>query len=43
MSRPVIVNISLAGPELDYDKQATFLGETFRLVRVGTSKCSSSK
>lgn len=37
MSRPVIVNISLAGPELDYDKQATFLGETFRLVRVGTS------
>ena len=37
MSRPIIVNISLAGPELDYDSQATLLGQTFRLVRRGTS------
>lgn len=36
MTRQVIVNVSLAGPELDYDKQATFLGQTFRLVRRGT-------
>ncbi|HNM98282.1 MAG TPA: dehydrogenase, partial [Marmoricola sp.] len=36
MSRPVILNVSLAGPELDYDKQATLLGTTFRLVRRGT-------
>lgn len=37
MKRPVIVNISLAGPELDYDSQATLLGQAFRLVRRGTS------
>ncbi|MCD6640060.1 MAG: dehydrogenase, partial [Nocardioides sp.] len=35
--RPVVVNVSLAGPELDYDSRATLLGQTFRLVRRGTS------
>jgi predicted amino acid dehydrogenase len=33
----VVVNVSLAGPELDYDVRATLLGQTFRLVRRGTS------
>lgn len=37
MTRPVIVNISLGGPESDYDRQATLLGHTFRIIRVGTS------
>ena len=37
MVRPIIVNVSLAGPELDYDVQATLLGQTYRLVRRGTS------
>ncbi|MBE7325482.1 dehydrogenase [Nocardioides sp. Y6] len=37
MTRPVIVNVSLAGPELDHDQDATLLGESFRLVRRGTS------
>jgi hypothetical protein len=33
----VVVNVSLSGPELDYDVGATLLGQTFRLVRRGTS------
>ena len=37
MTHPVIVNVSLAGPELDHDRRATLLGQTFRLVRRGTS------
>lgn len=37
MTTPVIVNISLAGPGLDYDTEVNFLGQDFRLVRVGTS------
>lgn len=37
MKRPIIVNISLAGPEGDYDSRATFLEQTFRLVREGLS------
>ena len=31
----VIVNVSLAGPERDYDEQVTFLDHDFRLVRRG--------
>jgi predicted amino acid dehydrogenase len=37
MTKPIIVNVSLAGPELDYDSQATLLGQSFRLVRRGTA------
>ena len=37
MKRPIIVNVSLVGPELDYDSQATLAGQQFRLVRRGTS------
>lgn len=32
-----VVNVSLAGPELDYDEQVTFVGQSFRIVRIGTS------
>lgn len=32
-----VVNVSLAGPELDYDERVTFLGRPFRIVRIGTS------
>ena len=32
-----VVNVSLTGPERDYDTIVTFLDRTFRLVRVGTS------
>ncbi|MBK9100070.1 MAG: dehydrogenase [Austwickia sp.] len=31
-----VVNVSLAGSELDYDERVTFLGRSFRIVRVGT-------
>lgn len=34
---PVVVNISLMGPEWDHDTRITFLGNTFRLVRRGTA------
>jgi predicted amino acid dehydrogenase len=34
---PVVVNISLMGPEWDYDTRVTFLGERFRIVRRGTT------
>jgi predicted amino acid dehydrogenase len=33
----VIVNVSLAGPERDYDANVTFLEHDFRLIRMGTS------
>jgi predicted amino acid dehydrogenase len=33
----LIVNVSLTGPERDFDEQVTFLDRDFRLVRVGTS------
>ena len=33
---PVVVNVSLMGPERDYDERVTFLGRRFRIVRVGT-------
>ncbi len=33
----LVVNISLTGPERDYDEQVSFLGQDFRLVRLGTS------
>jgi len=32
-----VVNVSLTGPERDYDTVVTFLDRTFRLVRLGTS------
>jgi len=32
-----VVNVSLTGPDRDYDTVVTFLDHTFRLVRVGTS------
>lgn len=35
--RTLVVNVSLMGPERDYDEQVTFLGQPFRIVRVGTS------
>ncbi|MGA8249032.1 MAG: dehydrogenase [Nocardioides sp.] len=35
--RLLVVNVSLIGPERDYDTTVTFLGRRFRLVRVGTS------
>ena len=31
--RLVVLNVSLAEPELDYDVPVTLLGRTFRLVR----------
>lgn len=37
MTRHVIVNVSLAGPELDHDARVQLLGQPFRLVRRGTS------
>lgn len=33
--RSLIVNISLSGPERDYDQSVKFLGRSFRIVRVG--------
>ncbi len=35
--RTIVVNISLTGPERDYDEMVSFLGHDFRLVRLGTS------
>ncbi len=32
-----VVNVSLADPDLDYDEHVTFLGRSFRIVRIGTS------
>jgi predicted amino acid dehydrogenase len=32
----VVVNISLSGPERDYDESVEFLGRAFRIVRMGT-------
>ncbi len=32
----LVVNISLSGPERDYDHSVEFLGKSFRIVRVGT-------
>jgi hypothetical protein len=36
-ARLLVVNVSLTGPERDYDTTVTFLDRRFRLVRVGTS------
>ncbi len=36
-SRLVVVNVTLQGPEWDYDREVSFAGRDFRLVRVGTS------
>ena len=35
-SQSLVVNISLSGPERDYDESVEFLGRNFRIVRVGT-------
>ncbi len=35
--RLLVVNVSLTGPERDYDTTVTFLHRRFRLVRVGTA------
>ena len=32
----LVVNVSLASPDRDYDKRVTFLDHKFRIVRVGT-------
>jgi predicted amino acid dehydrogenase len=34
--RLTVVNVSLAGPERDYDETVTFLHKKFRIVRIGT-------
>lgn len=34
---PVVVNVSLMGPEWDHDTLVTFLGTSFRIVRRGTA------
>lgn len=34
---PVVVNVSLMGPEWDHDTTVTFLGTRFRIVRCGTA------
>jgi len=36
-NRELIVNISLTGPDRDYDEEVTFLEHDFRLLRIGTS------
>jgi predicted amino acid dehydrogenase len=33
---PVVVNVSLMGPERDYDERVTLLDRRFRIVRTGT-------
>ena len=33
----LVVNVSLTGPDRDYDETVTFLGRTIRLVRLGTA------
>ena len=35
--RLVVVNITLQGPEWDFDEKVTFAGREFRLIRVGTT------
>ena len=35
--RLVVVNITLQGPEWDFDEKVTFAGRDFRLIRVGTT------
>ena len=35
--RLVVVNITLQGPEWDFDEKVSFAGRDFRLIRVGTS------
>ncbi|MGA7688090.1 MAG: hypothetical protein WCA29_02530 [Jiangellales bacterium] len=33
----VVINVSLTGPDRDFDEHVTFLGRDFRIVRIGTS------
>ena len=33
----VVINVSLTGPDRDFDEHVTFLGHDFRIVRIGTS------
>jgi predicted amino acid dehydrogenase len=35
--RTIVVDVSLAGPEHDYDEHVTFLQRPFRIVRIGTA------
>ncbi len=35
--RLVVVNVTLQGPEWDFDEKVSFAGRDFRLIRVGTS------
>ena len=35
--RLVVVNVTLQGPEWDFDEKVSFAGRDFRLVRIGTS------
>ena len=37
MATTTVVNVSLTGPDRDYDKKVEFLHHPFRLLRVGTS------
>jgi len=37
MVRTTVVNVSLAGPDRDYDEEVEFLNHGFRLLRVGTN------
>jgi predicted amino acid dehydrogenase len=34
---PVVVNISLTAPDRDFDEKVPFLGQEYRIVRIGTS------
>lgn len=34
---PVVLDVSMSGPERDHDTRVTFLGQRFRIVRRGTS------
>jgi predicted amino acid dehydrogenase len=36
-STKLILNVSLAASDRDYDKRVTFLGQKFRLLRIGTN------
>ena len=37
VTTPVVLEVSLGGPERDHDTRVTFLGQRFRIIRRGTS------
>ncbi|GAB3014338.1 serine carboxypeptidase [Nocardioides flavus (ex Wang et al. 2016)] len=37
LAAPVVVEVSLAGPEHDHDTRVTFAGRRYRIVRLGTA------